>query len=176
MKLRVKTDRAALGARAIAVGLAAAVTLVSSALLADSTQGPAPGTTQGAPRVTAQAVTQPEPQTKIKLRENSYYYSAFNRKDPFQSLIVGEFVSEKKMEVVDIGRVVLVGIVKGELDRFALLEDDKGFSYILRVGDQVKNGAVVAIGDESMVARVTNFGQTKKFTLHLAKGEEGEQQ
>jgi penicillin-binding protein 1A len=36
--------------------------------------------------------------------------------------------------------------------------------------------AVVAIGDESMVARVTNFGQTKKFTLHLAKGEEGEQQ
>jgi len=80
------------------------------------------------------------------------------------------------MEVIDIGRVVLVGIVKGELDRFALLEDDKGFSYILRVGDQVKNGAVVAIGDESMVARVTNFGQTKKFTLHLAKGEEGEQQ
>jgi len=176
MELRVKTDRAALAARVIAVGLAAAVTLVSSALLADSTQGPAQGTTPGAPRVTAQTVTQPEPQTKIKLRENSYYYSAFNRKDPFQSLIIGEFVSERKMEVIDIGRVVLVGIVKGELDRFALLEDDKGFSYILRVGDQVKNGAVVAIGDESMVARVTNFGQTKKFTLHLAKGEEGEQQ
>ena len=172
MKLRVKTDRAALGARAIAVGLAAAAFLTASAVIADSTQGPVQGTTQGP----SQGVTKPEPQAKIKLRENSYYYSAFNRKDPFQSLIVGEFVSERKMEVIDIGRVVLVGIVKGELDRFALLEDDKGFSYILRVGDQVKNGAVVAIGDESMVARVTNFGQTKKFTLHLAKGEEGEQQ
>jgi biotin carboxyl carrier protein len=172
MKLRVKTDRAALGARSVAVGLAAAVTLAGSALLADSTQAPVQGATQAAP----QAAVQSEPQAKIKLRENSYYYSAFNRKDPFQSLIMGEFVSERKMEVIDIGRVVLVGIVKGELDRFALLEDDKGFSYILRVGDQVKNGAVVAIGDESMVARVTNFGQTKKFTLHLAKGEEGEQQ
>jgi biotin carboxyl carrier protein len=175
MELRVKTDRAALGARAIAFGLATAVMLVSSAVLADSTQEPVAGSAQGTAQV-APRTAQSEPQTKIKLRENSYYYSAFNRKDPFQSLIMGEFVSEKKMEVVDIGRVVLVGIVKGELDRFALLEDDKGFSYILRVGDQVKNGAVVAIGDESMVARVTNFGQTKKFTLHLAKGEEGELQ
>ncbi|UCG52386.1 MAG: hypothetical protein JSW58_02205 [Candidatus Latescibacterota bacterium] len=120
--------------------------------------------------------TQPEPKKKVKLRENSYYYSAFNRRDPFASLIVGEFVSEKKMETVDIGRVVLVGIVKGELDRFALLEDEKGFSYILRVGDRVKNGSVVAIGDKSMVARVTNFGQTRKYTLHLAKREEGVRQ
>lgn len=119
---------------------------------------------------------QPQTETKIKLRENSYFYRAYNRRDPFQSLIVGEFVSDKKMETVDISRVVLVGIVRGELDRFALLEDDKGFGYILRVGDQVKNGAVVAIGDESMVARVTNFGQTRKFTLHLARGQEGEQQ
>jgi hypothetical protein len=126
--------------------------------------------------ISAADSNQPEPQTKIKLRENSYFYRAYDRRDPFLSLIVGEFVSDKKMEIVDIGRVVLVGIVRGELDRFALLEDDKGFSYILRVGDQVKNGSVVAIGDESMVARVTNFGQTRKFTLHLAKGEEGEQQ
>ena len=176
MRLRVKTDSAALRSYAAAVGLAAAVTFYSSAPLADSNQGSTQGTVQTATRGATRDTVQAEPQTKIKLRENSYYYSAFNRKDPFQSLIIGEFVSEKKMEVVDIGRVVLVGIVKGELDRFALLEDDKGFSYILRVGDQVKNGAVVAIGDESMVARVTNFGQTKKFTLHLAKGEEGEQQ
>jgi len=156
MRLRVKTDRTALLRRVLPVAFAAAVILQGSAPLADSNQ--------------------PEPQAKVKLRENTYYYSAFNRRDPFQSLIVGEFISERKMEVVDISRVVLVGIIKGELDRFALLEDDKGFSYILRVGDQVKNGSVVAIGSESMVARVTNFGQTKKFTLHLAKGEEGEQQ
>jgi hypothetical protein len=112
-----------------------------------------------------------ESSKKAKLRENNYYYSAFNKKDPFRSLIVGEFVSDKKMSPVDIGRVELVGVVKGELDRFAMLEDTKGFAYILRVGDRIKNGSIVAIGDRSMVARVTNFGQTRKFTLHLARAE-----
>jgi hypothetical protein len=106
---------------------------------------------------------------KVKLRENSYYYSAFNKRDPFRSLIVGNFISDQKMDPVDLGRVELVGIVLGDLDRFALLEDNKGFSYILRVGDSIRNGSVVAIGDKSMVARVTNFGQTQKFTLHLAR-------
>ena len=105
---------------------------------------------------------------RTKIREASYYYSAFNRRDPFRSLVLGDFVSEKRMSPVDLGRVELVGIVRGDLDRFVMLEDNKGFSYILRIGDRVKNGSVVAIGDESMVARVTNFGQTRKFTLHLA--------
>jgi hypothetical protein len=150
MRLPVKMDKGALLRGGLSGLFAALVLLQWASPAADSNQ--------------------PQPQSKVKLRENTYFYRAYNRRDPFQSLIVGEFVSDKKMETVDISRVVLVGIVKGELDRFALLEDDKGFSYVLRVGDQVKNGAVVAIGDESMVARVTNFG------LHLARGEEGEQQ
>ena len=112
---------------------------------------------------------------KVKLRENQYYYSAFNKRDPFRSLISGDFVRQEKMEIVDLGAVELVGIIKGELDRFALLEDEKGYSYILRVGDRVRNGSVVAIGEQMMVARVTNFGQTTKFTLHLSKREEGVQ-
>ena len=111
------------------------------------------------------------PVKKTKLRTNSYYYSAFNRRDPFKSLVIGEFVSDKKMSPIVLGRLDLVGIVRGELDRFALLEDNKGFSYILRVGDRVKNGSIVAIGEETMVARVTNFGQTRKVTLHMDKGE-----
>ena len=110
---------------------------------------------------------------KVKLRENSYYYSAFNRRDPFRSLISGKFVRNEKMELVSLSAVELVGIVRGDLDRFALLEDEKGFSYILRVGDKVRNGTVVSIGDQSMVARVTNFGQTSKFTLHLVQRQEG---
>jgi hypothetical protein len=148
------TDRRAVMGAVVAAAVIAAILFQHAVPLADSNQ--------------------PVQKQKVKLRDNSYYYSAFNKRDPFESLIVGEFVSEKKMPVVDVGRVVLVGIVKGELDRFALLEDDKGFSYILRVGDEVRNGSIVAIGDRSMVARVTNFGQTRKFTLHLAKREEGE--
>lgn len=110
---------------------------------------------------------------KVKLRENSYYYSAFNRRDPFRSLVSGKFVRNDKMALVNLNAVELVGIVKGDIDRFALLEDEKGFNYILRVGDRVHHGTVVSIGDQSMVARVTNFGQTSKFTLHLVQRQEG---
>ncbi len=112
---------------------------------------------------------------KVKLRENQYYYSAFNKRDPFRSLISGDFVRQAKMTIIDLGSVELVGIIKGELDRFALLEDEKGYNYILRVGDRVRNGSVVAIGEQTMVARVTNYGQTTKFTMHLTKREEGVQ-
>jgi hypothetical protein len=118
-----------------------------------------------------ESVGQAESTKNPKLRDNNYYYSAFNRRDPFRSLIVGDFISEKRMSPVDLGRVELVGIIRGDMDKFALLEDNKGFAYILRVGDRIKNGSVVAIGDRSMVARVTNFGQTRKFTLHLARAE-----
>ena len=110
---------------------------------------------------------------KVELRENSYYYGAFNLRDPFRSLVSGMFVRNSKMETVDLASVELVGIVSGELDRFALLEDEKGFNYILRVGDRVRNGTVVSIGDKTIVARVTNFGQTSKFTLHLVQRQEG---
>jgi hypothetical protein len=111
---------------------------------------------------------------KIKLRVNNYYYSAFNRRDPFASLIVGDFVKNKKMSPVDLNNVELVGVVKGDMDRFALLEDENGYSYILRVGSEVRNGRVVAIGEKSLVARVTNFGQTTKYTLHLSQRKEGD--
>ena len=111
---------------------------------------------------------------KVNIRDNSYYYSAFNRRDPFASLVVGDFITEKKMSPIELGRVQLVGIVKGELDRFALLEDNKGFSYILRIGDRIKNGSIVAIGDKSMVARVTTFGQTRKLTMRLAERAQGD--
>lgn len=155
MKPFLRTDKTAFKRAVLAAVISAVLACHAGTPLADSTQ--------------------PASKKKVKLRHNSFYYSAFNKRDPFRSLIVGEFVSERKMEILDIGRVVLVGVVKGELDRFALLEDDQGFSYVLRVGDRVKNGSVVAIGDKSMVARVSNFGQTRKFTLHLAKREEGEQ-
>lgn len=110
---------------------------------------------------------------KIQLRQNHYYYSAFNRRDPFRSLVSGKFVRNSRMELVNLNAVELVGVVRGDLDRFALLEDDKGFNYLLRVGDKVRNGTVVSISDESLVARVTNFGQTSKFTLHLVQRQEG---
>ena len=110
---------------------------------------------------------------KTNLRESQFYYNAFNQRDPFRSLVDGNFVRNDVMELVNINSVALVGVLRGEIDRLALLEDDKGFSYILRVGDKVRNGTVVSIGDQQLVARVTNFGQTSTIRLHLVERQEG---
>jgi hypothetical protein len=104
---------------------------------------------------------------QVVLRENLYYYDAFNRRDPFRSLVDGAFNQSDRMDVVNLNVVQLVGIVRGEVDRFALLEDASGYSYILRVGDRVHNGSVVSIGQDDLVARVTNFGQTTTVRLRL---------
>jgi hypothetical protein len=104
---------------------------------------------------------------KVVLRENLFYYDAFNRRDPFRSLVEGAFNQSDRMDIVNLNAVQLVGIVRGEVDRFALLEDASGYSYILRVGDRVHNGSVVSIGEDELVARVTNFGQTTTVRLRL---------
>ncbi len=101
-----------------------------------------------------------------KLRDKRYYYKAFNRRDPFQSLIVGEF-EESEYELIDIYSVRLVGVLSGGMERFAMLEDGNGFGYIVRTGDPVRNGRIVSVGDRSMVARVTFFGQTTSVTLRM---------
>ncbi len=133
----------------------------------------APANAQAAPAQTAPAqpdtaaAVAPAPGAKVVLRENLYYYDAFNRRDPFRSLIDGAFNQSDRMELVNLSAVQLVGIVRGEVDRFALLEDASGYSYILRVGDRVHNGSVVSIGEDELVARVTNFGQTTTVRLRL---------
>jgi hypothetical protein len=119
------------------------------------------------PDTTAAVSPVPAPGAKVVLRENLYYYDAFNRRDPFRSLIDGAFNQSDRMDVVNLSAVQLVGIVRGEVDRFALLEDASGYSYILRVGDRVHNGSVVSIGEDELVARVTNFGQTTTVRLRL---------
>jgi hypothetical protein len=100
------------------------------------------------------------------IREKRYFYQAFNRRDPFQSLIVGEY-EQSEFELVDINSVKLVGVLSGGMERFAMLEDSNGYAYILKAGDPVRNGNIVSVGDKSVVARVTLFGQTTSVTLKI---------
>ena len=150
--------------------------LVCAAVAASAQAADAPADTTkaaaSAPAATASADNDTPAATtsangKVVLRENLYYYDAFNRRDPFRSLVDGAYNRSDKMDLVNLNSVQLVGIVRGEVDRFALLEDASGYSYILRVGDRVHNGTVVSIGEDELVARVTNFGQTTTVRLHL---------
>lgn len=154
--------KASLSSMRRTTSLALACTVLAASVA--RSQAPADSTTAPAPAVTTPVAAQAG---KVTLRENLYYYDAFNHRDPFRSLVDGAFNLSDKMELVNLSAVQLVGLVRGEVDRFALLEDGNGYSYILRVGDRVHNGTVVSIGEDELVARVTNFGQTTTVRLHL---------
>jgi hypothetical protein len=103
----------------------------------------------------------------IVLRDKVYYYQAFSQRDPFQSLIAGEFEESGELDVVDIYSVRLVGILSGGLEKFAMLEDNNGYAYIMKSGDPIRNGHIVSVSDRTLVARVSMFGQTSTVTLRL---------
>ena len=104
-------------------------------------------------------------------REKHYYYRAFNQRDPFMSLVSGEF-EENEYDLVDIYSVKLVGILSGGMEKYAMLEDKNGFGYIIKSGDPIRHGSIVSVGDQTLVARLTMFGQTNSVTLRL-EGREG---
>jgi Tfp pilus assembly protein PilP len=130
---------------------------------------PAPAAKQAVqPTAAAKADTAKAGSTdKITLRDKVYYYQAFNQRDPFQSLIAGEFEESGELDVVDIYSVRLVGILSGGREKFAMLEDNNGYAYIMKAGDPIRNGSIVSVTDRNLVARVTMFGQTNTVTLRL---------
>ena len=87
------------------------------------------------------------------------------------ALVDGDFEQATASELVDVNSAHLVGVMWGQEDRFALVENGEGFGYILRVGDRVRNGRVVSIRKNSLTARVTLYGITNKVVLKLEKAE-----
>jgi hypothetical protein len=101
------------------------------------------------------------------IRANEYFYQSYGKADPFATLVSGDFEQTGAAELVDVNSASLVGVMWGQDDRFALVEDGDGFGYILRVGDQVRNGRVVSIRKNSLTAQVTLYGITSNVVLKL---------
>lgn len=106
------------------------------------------------------------------IRANEYFYQSYGKGDPFRALVDGDFEQKGAAELVDVNSAKLVGVMWGQDDRFALVEDGDGFGYILRVGDQVRNGRVVSIRKGSLTAQVTLYGITSNVVLKLDNLEE----
>ncbi|TMQ61704.1 MAG: hypothetical protein E6K78_12495 [Candidatus Eisenbacteria bacterium] len=104
----------------------------------------------------------------------SYQYNALGRRDPFQSLVEGEYVGADVggNAPPDVGGIKVVGIVWGDTDRFALVEDVLGNSHVLRQGDKVMNGYVEALKRDAMIVNITADGQSQSVSIPLTrKGE-----
>jgi hypothetical protein len=102
----------------------------------------------------------------------TYQYNALNRRDPFQSLLTGEYVPEGEpgaQTPPDPGGMRIVGIVWGATDQFAMVEDVRGNSYVLRKGDKLQNGYVEALRRDAVVVNVTADGQSQTVVIPFVR-------
>jgi hypothetical protein len=98
----------------------------------------------------------------------TYQYNALGRRDPFMPLVGGaEYVPIEAPP--EIGGLQVVGIVWGTQDKFAIIEDGRGNSTVLRPGDKVMNGVVESLKRDGIVVSLTTDGQTQSVTIPLTR-------
>jgi Tfp pilus assembly protein PilP len=101
----------------------------------------------------------------------TYQYNALGRRDPFQPMAGGTFVGDDVGgdAPLDVGGIKVVGIVWGASDKFALVEDARGTSSVLRAGDKVMNGVVESLKRDAVVVNLTVDGQTETVSIPLTR-------
>src|SRR3990172_1008330 len=95
-------------------------------------------------------------------------YSSQGRRDPFSPLF--DRIEDYEFGVAPIPSVEnlhLVGILQSYEQNLALLEDGRGFGYILQAGDKIKEGRVLRIDLDQVIFQVTEYGWTRNVTLEL---------
>lgn len=108
----------------------------------------------------------------------TYHYNALGRRDPFKPLVDGFIgANEGGTAPPDVGGLKVVGIVWGANDKFALVEDPRGNSMVLRRGDKVMNGVVEGLKRESLIVKITVDGQSQSVEIPLTrKGDDHDNQ
>ena len=131
------------------------------------------GSTTSAATVTAVTPDAPRSSPQMaRLDEHvTYQYNALGRRDPFQSLLTGEFVGNDVGGDAppDPGGMKIVGIVWGATDQFAMVEDVRGNSYVLRKGDKLQNGYVESLRRDAVVVNVTADGQSQTVVIPFVR-------
>jgi len=100
----------------------------------------------------------------------TYQYNAIGRRDPFTPLVGGGYVgADEDMAPPDVGGIKVVGIVWGAEDKFALIEDPRGNSRVLRQGDKVMNGVVDGLRRDAVIVKLTTEGGTELVQIPLTR-------
>lgn len=101
----------------------------------------------------------------------TYQYNALGRRDPFNALVGGDFVGADVGGDAppDPGGMKVVGIVWGAADQFAMVEDVRGNSFVLRKGDKVQNGYIESLKRDAVLVTVTTDGQSQTVSIPLER-------
>lgn len=112
-----------------------------------------------------------ETEDDLVISREHYFYSSFARRDPFASLLKGRFSSTGEGDLLDIGELILVGVIWGGNEKFAVVEDKRGNVHTLREGDRVVNGKVIKITRTDLTVQHYFFGETANVTIQINEGE-----
>jgi len=122
------------------------------------------------PAVAVEDKKNPEESKKKEPKE----YSAAGRRDPFVSPVVSHIAGGSGCSAgkrcLEIGQIVLTGIVKSENGMIAVVVNALNKAYFLRENDPVFNGYVVKITGDSVIFSETGQDQLgKPFTREVTK-------
>jgi hypothetical protein len=112
-------------------------------------------------------------EAELLLARPRFIYSSLSNRDPFKSLVSGEFQGEGTTGLLSVGDMELVGILWGSKEKLAMVEDSRGRGYVLRVGDSVIGGVVTDITKDGIAITQTFYGETQTVVIRM-KGKEGE--
>jgi Tfp pilus assembly protein PilP len=134
------------------------------------------------PVVAAKPAAVPQPAVAVEDKKNpeeskkpeSKAYSAAGRRDPFVSPVVthisGPTGCNTGKRCLEIGQIMLTGIVKSENGMIAVVVNTLNKAYFLRENDPVFNGYVVKITGDSVIFSETGQDQLgKPFTREITK-------
>ncbi len=112
-------------------------------------------------------------EVELILSRPKFIYSGLGNRDPFMSLVSGDFHGEGDTGLVGVGDMELVGILWGSRERLAMVEDSRGRGYVLRVGDAVLDGRVKEITTDSIVIAQAFYGESQNVIIQMKRKEGG---
>lgn len=94
-------------------------------------------------------------------------YGSGGKRDPFESLPMGQEVEFGQAPLPDVEKLIIVGILLDLDGRRALAQDEDKNAYVLRKGDRVLYGYVVRVEEERVVFRLNRRGLDKTIIIKL---------
>ena len=95
------------------------------------------------------------------------HYHGEGKRDPFVPLTERISTELGEIPLPTFESLKLVGILKDEAGNRALLEDERGYGYIMKNGDKIKNGYVVSVEDNKVIFQIHEYGWSKTIALEL---------
>ena len=101
-------------------------------------------------------------------QQEIYKYSTRGRRDPFKAL-VHEGIGEVETDMLNIDDATLTGIIWMGDHMVALFKDKRGRSHYMKKGDEVYNGRIVEISDNSVIVSIFEFGSSRRVELRVTE-------